>query len=144
MGARDVNCASSVCAATVTVIDNTPPIVTCQYDTVIVVEPGASGAVVEFASSASDECSTVMVACTPPSGTFFPIGISQVRCVAADAAGNADTCSFYVAVGSSGYCNDRPNDVNCDGSLDVFDMMQVIDVLFGGAPEPGPCCKMNK
>lgn len=140
----DANCASSTCQATVTVVDDTPPIISCAYDTVIVVEPGESGKVVEFASSATDECSSVTAVCTPPSGSVFPVGVSTVTCIATDAAGNADTCHFYVAVGSSAYCNDRPIDVNCDGQLDMFDFYNIIDVLYMGVPEPGPCCGSKK
>jgi len=139
----DALCATDVCSAVVTVVDDVPPVVSCPADTVVVVEPGQTGAVVEFAFSASDECSSVNTISIPPSGTFFQPGVTPVQCIASDAVGNADTCTFYVAVGASGYCNDRPIDVNCDGQLDVFDMMDVINVLFGGAPEPGPCCNIE-
>ncbi len=36
--------------------------------------------------------------CTPPSGSFFPVGTTIVECVAEDVAGNRDSCQFSVTV----------------------------------------------
>ena len=140
----DINCVSDTCSNIVTVRDGTPPVITCPSDTVVMVGPGEGGMIVEFEASATDECTAVSVVCTPPSGSVFPVGVSEVTCIATDGSQNADTCTFLVAVGSSGYCNDRPEDVNCDGVLDVFDMNQIIEALFMGAPESGPCCSVKK
>jgi hypothetical protein len=141
----DENCTADTCQAVVTVEDTTPPVVTCHSDTIVSVPQGEPGSIVEFESTATDECGGVTVVCNPPSGSFFPLGISTVTCIGTDAAQNADTCSFLVAVGTSGgYCNDRPEDVNCDGQVDVFDMNQVIDVAFGFLPESPRCCHLKK
>ncbi len=37
-------------------------------------------------------------------------------------------------------CNDAPGDVNCDGVIDVFDVIAVSEAAFSGAPTPSPCC----
>jgi hypothetical protein len=141
----DANCTADTCQGIVTVEDLTPPVVTCPPDTIVSVPQGEPGSIVEFGATATDECGAATVVCNPPSGTFFPLGISTVTCVATDAAQNADTCSFLIAVGTSGgYCNDRPEDVNCDGQVDIFDMNQVIDVTFGIQPESGRCCHLKK
>jgi hypothetical protein len=36
--------------------------------------------------------------CTPPSGTFFPVGITPVTCTATDSSGNTASASFDVTV----------------------------------------------
>src|SRR6185312_7442737 len=83
-------------SVSVTVHDTTPPALTL---------PGpvtASGditdsAVVTFAASAADAVSgAVSVACTPPSGSQFAVGITTVSCLARDAAGNASQGTFTV------------------------------------------------
>ncbi len=41
---------------------------------------------------------TVSVACTPPSGTMFPVGVTQAECVAKDSLSRTGSCSFSVTV----------------------------------------------
>ena len=48
-----------------------------------------------------------VIRCDPPSGAFFPVGTTQVRCQAISPEGNAITdCKFFIAVrcGSTGTC----------------------------------------
>ncbi|WP_442576371.1 PxKF domain-containing protein [Microbacterium sp. F51-2R] len=54
-----------------------------------------TGAVVTFVASADDN---VTVACSPASGSTFPIGETAVACEATDAAGSRTTRSFAVTV----------------------------------------------
>jgi hypothetical protein len=56
------------------------------------------GATVSYAVSSGDGCSATTVVCTPPSGSFFPIGTTPVLCTATDACGNTTSCSFTVTV----------------------------------------------
>jgi HYR domain len=49
-----------------------------------------------FASSACANLASVV--CTPPPGSFFPIGTTVVTCTAIDTLGNAATCTFKVIV----------------------------------------------
>ena len=78
-------------------LDTTPPQLTCPAP-IVVDATGPSGAVVTYATSASDDCSAPSVACTPPSGTTFPVGDSTVGCTASDTANNATSCSFTIHV----------------------------------------------
>ena len=41
---------------------------------------------------------TVSVACTPPSGTTFPVGVTQAECVATDSLSRTGSCTFSVTV----------------------------------------------
>jgi hypothetical protein len=54
--------------------------------------------VVNFTVEVSDEDPNLEAICTPPSGSFFPLGTTLVTCIATDTAGLADTCSFEVVV----------------------------------------------
>ncbi|WP_318618939.1 HYR domain-containing protein [Priestia megaterium] len=46
----------------------------------------------------SDNRPGVTTSCSPPSGSFFPIGTTPVTCTATDAVGNTATCSFTITV----------------------------------------------
>jgi lysophospholipase L1-like esterase len=41
---------------------------------------------------------TVSVACTPSSGTTFPVGVTQTECVATDSLSRTSSCTFSVTV----------------------------------------------
>lgn len=59
----------------------------------------AVGAVVNFVASALDSVDgAVTVACTPPSGSTFPIGTTNVSCSAQDTSGNQATGGFAITV----------------------------------------------
>jgi hypothetical protein len=91
--------ASDSCGATVTVLDQTPPVVTCPGNLTTNLPAGVSNAVVHFrVPAATDNCETATVTATPPSGTTFALGTNPVICVAADSAGNTSTCGFNVVV----------------------------------------------
>jgi len=88
------------CSFTVTVVDTQKPSIVCPANITAVV-PGATDtcATVSYAAPvATDNCPGVAVACTPPSGTCFPLGITTVTCVATDSSGNTAACSFTVTV----------------------------------------------
>ena len=90
--------------------DMVAPTIQCPAD--IVVEShafsgGIPGAYVSFAlPTVLDNCDTnPTVTCTPPSGSFFPLPQNgqqtasySVVCVAKDASGNSNSCSFVVTV----------------------------------------------
>jgi len=57
------------------------------------------GEFVSFSVSAHDDLDPEPdVVCTPPSGSFFPRGITRVLCTATDASGNQTRCEFPVIV----------------------------------------------
>ena len=74
------------------------PAITCP------VVPGtatlsSAGAVVSFATPVADGGQApVTVACSPASGSLFPIGGTNVSCVATDQLNRVASCSFSVAV----------------------------------------------
>ena len=78
--------------------DTTPPVLSLP--------PGKSvdatspaGATVAYTVTATDDVDpSPTVACTPPSGSTFPIGSTAVSCTATDASGNSATGSFMVRV----------------------------------------------
>jgi hypothetical protein len=92
--------ATSQCTATVTVVDTTPPSITCPANVVKNTDPDLCSAVVTYSSPVvSDNCPGVGVpACSPPSGSVFAKGTTTVTCSVADASGNPASCSFTVKV----------------------------------------------
>ncbi|HEV2829980.1 MAG TPA: HYR domain-containing protein [Pyrinomonadaceae bacterium] len=84
----------------VTVVDNTPPVISCPAN--IVLEPTCpSGAIATFAAAtATDNCGVQSVVRTagPASGSVFPIGTTTVTYTATDIHNNTSSCSFTVTV----------------------------------------------
>jgi hypothetical protein len=104
--ATDVCGNSSTCAQTITVNDNTPPVITCPANITQYVDNCSAGtANVSFGgATATDNCSsspsitydTSGVTITSPHN--FPLGITPVNVTAVDECGNASSCSFNVNV----------------------------------------------
>ena len=92
---------SSTCSFNVTVVDNTPPVVTCPSTVTVNNTPNLCGAFVNYqAATATDNCtpSGAIIITYSPIGNFFPIGTTQVTATATDANGNQSTCTFNVVV----------------------------------------------
>ncbi|MBI4470443.1 MAG: HYR domain-containing protein [Acidobacteria bacterium] len=95
--ATDASMNTAECCFDVTVTESVPPEITCPMP--ITQEcPGA----VSFVVTATDNCSppnpAPTIVCTPPSGSMFAVGTTEVCCTATDAAGNTDTCCFDVTI----------------------------------------------
>jgi hypothetical protein len=85
----------------VTVTDNTPPTITCPANIIAAAAascPIATSAPASFIVNATDNCTLQSVACSPPSGSNFPVGTTTVVCKATDVSGNMATCIFAVSV----------------------------------------------
>src|ERR1051326_7127685 len=82
---------------TVTVTDSTPPTITVP-SAITTEATSASGAVVTYAVTATDNVGVTSLSCTPASGSTFPLGTTSVSCTAKDAAGNIGTAFFAVNV----------------------------------------------
>ena len=96
--ATDASGNSNSCAFTVTVVERTAPSNTCPTNQAAICT-GPDGALVFFAADSTDNCDTgVTVTCTPPAGSFFPLGTNAVTCIATDASGNTNTCTFTITV----------------------------------------------
>ena len=82
--------------------DEAPPVITVPSG-VVANATSPAGASVSYAASAVDDVDgAVAVDCSPPSGSTFAIGTTQVTCTASDAAGNDASASFDVHVKGAG------------------------------------------
>jgi hypothetical protein len=80
-------------------IDETPPTITCPANVVQNNDPGLCSAVVNYPNPlAADNCPGVTFACVPPSGSTFPVGVTNVTCTATDGSAATASCSFTVTV----------------------------------------------
>lgn len=96
----DLHGNTSLCNATVTVVDNTAPSVTCKNASATLDANGnASIDPADVFDSATDECSAVsMVSVAPASFDCTTIGSQSVTLTVADANGNTATCAALVTV----------------------------------------------
>ncbi|NOT30808.1 MAG: HYR domain-containing protein [Planctomycetes bacterium] len=82
--------------------DTTPPVLSCPVPPwVWKGDPRGTtpGEFVFFTVPATDCVDpSPAVVCVPPSGSFFPRGVTRVTCTATDASGNESTCYFDVIV----------------------------------------------
>ncbi|MCX7993891.1 MAG: HYR domain-containing protein, partial [Fimbriimonadales bacterium] len=95
------SCGSTTCSFTVTVIDNTPPTVSCPPNASRSVGSNCTYTLEDFASSAtaSDNCSSnLTITQSPAPGTPLVLGAHTITLTTTDAAGNTATCSFTVTV----------------------------------------------
>lgn len=116
----DGNGGISSCSSTVTILDTTPPAITCPPSKTFVVPATPAGAIITYTgATATDTCDpNPTVDCVPPSGSLFPLGDTVVTCTATDACGNASSCSFVVTVVGCPIC---------DGSTVVVDQNVTTD-----------------
>jgi hypothetical protein len=91
--------ASSECAATVTVADNTPPSVTCKDVTVFLNASGdASVTEADVVASKSDNCGVPTIALSKSAFTCANLGANTVTVTADDGHGNSASCTATVTV----------------------------------------------
>jgi hypothetical protein len=83
---------------TITVADTTAPIVGPHANLSAEATSGAGAAVNYTNPTATDNVGVVSFGCVPASGSVFPLGVTTVTCTARDAADNAGTGTFTVAV----------------------------------------------
>jgi hypothetical protein len=101
--ATDTHGNTGSAAQTVTVIDNTPPVITCPANVTVYLplNTTATSMAVSYPSPtmATDNCtSSPTIAYSPASGSVFNVGTTTVTVTATDAAGNQSTCTFTVTV----------------------------------------------
>lgn len=63
-----------------------------------IVPPTNTAPVVTYTVTATDNSGSAVVTCVPSSGTTFPFGTTQVKCVARDPSGNTAEGTFNVSV----------------------------------------------
>jgi hypothetical protein len=97
--ATDAHNNTGTATQTVTVIDNTQPVISCPLP--ITLEPSCpSGAIATWTPPVgTDNCaSTTTQTAGPAPDSVFPIGTTTVTYTVTDASGNAASCSFTVTV----------------------------------------------
>jgi HYR domain len=85
----------------VTLVDQTPPVLSNVPANIHVEANGPAGSVANFTKpTATDNIDgpIALVVCTPASGSTFPLGTTTVTCSATDSHGNTGTASFTVTV----------------------------------------------
>ena len=95
--ASDLSGNTTKASQSIKVRDVEAPSLTVPLD-VTVSATSPSGAVVNYQFNASDNVAVTSLSCTKASGATFPIGYTEVKCTAADAAGNSTSSKFGVAV----------------------------------------------
>ena len=102
VGSTTVTCTSASevdCSFTVTIVDETPPSVTCPTGFTVPLPAGRTSTVVNYPpATATDNCSVPTVTCVPPPGSTFPVGPTLVTCTARDSFENINRCFFLVTV----------------------------------------------
>lgn len=98
--ATDASGNADTCYFEVQVKDTEAPNVICPDNIVRDNDPGSCGALVGFLVDGYDNCmfSFKDILVTPRSGSFFPIGQTEVTAIGIDRSDNADTCTFLVTV----------------------------------------------
>jgi CSLREA domain-containing protein len=94
--ATDDNGNTSEFTSPAALVEAMPCSITCPNDVLQSNDPGQCGANVTYlAPMTTGDCGTVV--CTPPSGSFFPVGTTTVTCKSNNGAG-PEMCTFNVTV----------------------------------------------
>ena len=108
------------CTFTVTVQpDAEKPALTCPSNVDVAMDVGECGATVNWSTpDATDNCDGTFAATQTqgdPSGSFFAEGIQMIEYTATDGSGNAESCTFTVAVQPDA---EKPS-LNCSDDMEV-------------------------
>jgi large repetitive protein len=82
----------------ITVHDTTPPVLTTSSDISVTNDATKCGAVVNYSSSATDNCNAATITYSHQPGSFFAVGATLVTVTATDACGNSTVKTFTVTV----------------------------------------------
>jgi hypothetical protein len=89
------------CSFTITVVDHTPPAMTCPGMDTLLLDSGCVAVLPDYqgAVNASDNCTSVVIEIQSPAAGSFLSGVGSLQPIsytAIDSAGNSDTCNFMV------------------------------------------------
>jgi alpha-tubulin suppressor-like RCC1 family protein len=93
------------CVVEVCVEDLLPPVANCPPDINISVLAPTASVSVPFMATVSDNCPEATLSCDYSSGDDFPLGCTTVSCIATDASGLMDSCSFEICIDQDSLCN---------------------------------------
>lgn len=99
-----------------TIVVGSPLLIRCPANITINAPPGQDFAVVDLPPPMVNKPEGTVVSFSPPSGSQFPVGTTDVTVTAIDASGNTAACTFTVTVNLAG---PPPLAVSCVGSLHV-------------------------
>ena len=89
----------ATCTQTITVHDNTAPVIICPENIQVNNASSQCGADVTFSATATDNCSgTASITYTKVSGSFFNVGTTSVTVTATDNCNNSSNCNFDVTI----------------------------------------------
>ncbi|MFY9574681.1 MAG: DUF4394 domain-containing protein [Blastocatellia bacterium] len=116
-GTTTVTCTSSAgpnCTFTVTIVDTQPPTITCPANITVSGDPNQCGAVANYPPpTVSDNCPGVGApACSPASGSFFPVGTTTITCRVSDASTCANIWAVDTADNLVNFRTTTPGDVS--------------------------------
>lgn len=108
-GDPDMNDLSAMAS---TVVSNPAPMVTCPANVSVSTALNQCSAVVNYTVTASDNCDGVAVVSSPPSGSSFPKGTTNMTATATDSGGRTSSCSFTVTV-----TDNQPPSIVCPSDI---------------------------
>ncbi len=134
--ARDFFGNENTCSFTVTILDQTPPELSCPEDIIIKSDDSGTGAPVEFTIAVVDNGDPdPTVTATPPSGSTFPPGTTEVVIQAEDRWGQSSECRFTITVLSTG-SQFRRGDANVDNAVNIADAVFNLRYIFADGASP--------
>jgi gliding motility-associated-like protein len=90
---------SSYCTFNVIVVDETSPVITgCPSDISLSANTSCAAVVSWIEPQVTDNCSATSIVRSHQPGDSFPLGTTEVKYIATDAAGNTSSCVFHVIV----------------------------------------------
>ena len=96
---RDLTGGLDSCVSVITVLDITPPVISCPANFSTPADSGTCGATVSLSPTVSDNCTTsVSQTLGLPSGSVFPVGTTNQSFTVTDPSGNSASCSFTITV----------------------------------------------
>lgn len=130
--ASDANGNSASATASVTVVDNIAPILTCPAN----ITAGFCNPTVAFVvPQVQDNCvvntANLQQTAGQPSGSLFPAGVTTQTFSYTDASGNTGTCSFTVTVNAAAMVDAATVNASCAG---VCDGSVTLNIGGGAAP----------
>jgi hypothetical protein len=107
----------SVCTATVTVVDISPPTVTCPAGTTASADANCQAVVPDVTGgvTASDNCTpagSLIITQVPPAGALVELGVTTITITAKDAADNSATCTTTFTVNDT-----TPPSITCPANI---------------------------
>ncbi|GEQ85765.1 hypothetical protein ULMS_12730 [Patiriisocius marinistellae] len=104
---------SSICNFTLTVLDNTPPIIGCPLNQTVSADINCGFILEDYTTLAttSDNCGNVTITQNPVAGTTILTGTTTITLFANDGT-NSNTCTFDITV-----IDDTPPEISCPADI---------------------------